>query len=278
MPKVSIVMPCFNQEAFVVEALQSVRAQTYADWECIVVDDGSTDRSAQAVREFIAQDTRFSLIQKPNGGVASARNLGIARSTGTYIVPLDSDDTIGRDYLRHAVDCFTSHPDTELVHPRTVLFGDKRKTFRLHTYSYAKLLWKNMLVNTCMYTRAAFERTSGYSEAMVHGYEDWELYIRMLNHRSEVRYAAGSIFRYRIKEVSRRTEHIADGKVETSLSQIFKNNRQIYLDELADPIIVFDRRMQEFSTIYSGKYKRQVVYLHAIYFSIVVALLGLLFL
>lgn len=94
MPKVSIIIPCYNQAEFLLQALQALQKQTLQDFECIIVDDGSTDTSAQIAEDFIKSDSRFHLIKKPNGGTATARNAGLRSATGEYVQFLDADDEL----------------------------------------------------------------------------------------------------------------------------------------------------------------------------------------
>ena len=91
-PLVSVVIPCYNAEAFLPETLGSVCGQTYRELEILVVDDGSKDRTADIAREFAARDPRVRLVQKPNGGLSSARNFGIDHATGKYLSFVDGDD------------------------------------------------------------------------------------------------------------------------------------------------------------------------------------------
>ena len=91
-PLVSVIIPVYNAERFIRIALRSVLDQTYAELEAIVVDDGSTDRSAEIVEEMAAQDPRVKLYRQANGGASSARNHAIRMSHGDYIAPLDADD------------------------------------------------------------------------------------------------------------------------------------------------------------------------------------------
>jgi glycosyltransferase involved in cell wall biosynthesis len=221
MPKVSIVVPCFNQEQFIAEALESVLHQTYHDWECIVVDDGSTDGSAAIIQRYTQQDPRIVSFTKENGGVAAARNFGFAKASGSLFVPLDGDDMVHPDFLRRAVECFTQYPDTDLVHPKTKRIGESRKIWRLPEYSYEKLLWQNMIVNTTMYRREGFFRAGGYSSEMVHGFEDWEFYVRLLSPQSKVRFLDAPLYLYRIKKSSRSTQLAESGKVEESQLLIY---------------------------------------------------------
>lgn len=89
---VSIIMPCYNSEKYIQESIESVQAQTYKDWELIVIDDGSKDSSAQIVRKIAEADNRIKLLQQKNAGSAAARNNGIRNAKGRYIALLDSDD------------------------------------------------------------------------------------------------------------------------------------------------------------------------------------------
>jgi glycosyltransferase involved in cell wall biosynthesis len=92
MPKVSIIVPCYNQAHYLDAALQSVLDQTYANWECIIVNDGSLDDTAAVAAKWVAQDGRFIYLYKENGGLSSARNAGLEVAKGAYVQFLDSDD------------------------------------------------------------------------------------------------------------------------------------------------------------------------------------------
>lgn len=99
LPKVSIVVPVYNCEKFVGRCLDSIVRQTYPDWECIVIDDGSKDKSGEICDGFARKDKRFKVVHKPNGGVGAARNDGINLATGKYITFIDSDDFIAPEYI-----------------------------------------------------------------------------------------------------------------------------------------------------------------------------------
>jgi glycosyltransferase involved in cell wall biosynthesis len=96
---VSIIVPCYNQAQFLDEALQSVLDQTHADWECIIVNDGSRDHTEELAQKWIDKDSRFVYVYKENGGLSSARNAGLAAARGAYIQFLDSDDFIATTKL-----------------------------------------------------------------------------------------------------------------------------------------------------------------------------------
>lgn len=91
---VSVIVPCYNQASYLGEALQSVLNQTYPNWECIIVNDGSSDETEEVALTWCQKDSRFNYLFKENGGLSSARNAGMAVSKGEYIQFLDSDDLI----------------------------------------------------------------------------------------------------------------------------------------------------------------------------------------
>lgn len=122
--KFSVIIPVYNAAENLRHSLDSVVAQTHSDWECICVDDGSTDDSGRILDEYAAKDGRFRVIHKPNGGVSSARNTGLDTATGELAAFLDSDDTwhpqtlsilekthleTGADVIRFAAEFVSSH-------------------------------------------------------------------------------------------------------------------------------------------------------------------------
>lgn len=137
--KVTIVIPNFNRASFLLDALDSIRNQTYTNWECIVVDDGSSDSSLDVVESFANQDKRFVLSTNFEGskGAASARNKGVKESTGKYLIFLDSDDLLMPHCLQQRVDVMISNPDLEFaVFPMLLFYnspGDSNLLWNVET-------------------------------------------------------------------------------------------------------------------------------------------------
>lgn len=118
MPVVSVVLIFLNEERFVEEAVQSVSNQTFADWELILVDDGSTDRSTLIARDLAAKDHRIRYVDHPrhqNRGMSASRNLGVAQAAAPYIAFLDADDVWMPDNLAEQVDLLETMPDVAMV-------------------------------------------------------------------------------------------------------------------------------------------------------------------
>ncbi len=115
MAAISVVMPAYNVAAYIGAAIDSVKAQTVTDWELLIVDDGSTDTTYETVRRVAAGDPRVRLLEKPNGGISSARNMALAASSGDFIAILDSDDIWEPTYLAEQLAVFAQHPEVDVV-------------------------------------------------------------------------------------------------------------------------------------------------------------------
>lgn len=98
-PEISIIVPVYNVEKYLTECLESIESQTYKDWECIVVDDGSPDSSRLICEDFVARDHRFILVEEINSGLSAARNAGLEIARGRFISFIDSDDSVYPQFL-----------------------------------------------------------------------------------------------------------------------------------------------------------------------------------
>ncbi len=114
MPTVSIIIPVYKVERYLDACVESVRGQTFADWEMLLVDDGSPDRCPQMCDAWAAKDPRIRVIHRENGGLSAARNSGIDAAKGDFLLFVDSDDLLEPDTLRRAVEAQRQH-DADLV-------------------------------------------------------------------------------------------------------------------------------------------------------------------
>ena len=201
-PKVSIIVPCYNQAQYLTEALQSVLEQTYGNWECIIVNDGSPDNTKEVAQEWVKKDSRFIYLFKENGGLSSARNAGIAIAEGEFILPLDADDRIGKDYTLLTMKVFQEDPDLKLVYCKAEKFGEESGSWNLSVFSLFELARQNMIFCSALYRKEDWSRVDGYDENMIFGLEDWEFWIAILKNGGEVKCLDEVEFYYRISENS----------------------------------------------------------------------------
>ncbi|MCP9470687.1 MAG: glycosyltransferase [Nitrospira sp.] len=178
-PAVSVIVPCYAQAEFLTEAVESVIAQTYGDWECLIVDDGSPDHTAQVARDLITRypDKRIRLIRKTNGGLSDARNAGIREARGRYILPLDADDRLDPCYLAETVPVLDNNPDIAIVYVDERTFGDTEGVHRKGVVTLGNLFVGDVHDYCSLYRRSVWERVGGYSPAMYLGAEDWCFWI-----------------------------------------------------------------------------------------------------
>lgn len=115
MAKISIIVPVYNTAKYLERCVDSIVAQTYADWELLLVDDGSTDRSGDICDRYAASDPRIQVFHKPNGGVSSARNLGLDHAKGEWITFVDSDDKVKNTLCEIIYDYSTKNSQCEIL-------------------------------------------------------------------------------------------------------------------------------------------------------------------
>jgi glycosyltransferase involved in cell wall biosynthesis len=201
--EISVIVPCYKQAEFLDECISSVIEQTFQNWECIIVDDGSPDNTEEVSREWCKKDSRIKYYKKTNEGVSKARNHGISLAAGKYILPLDADDKIGRQYMELALQYFQKDNNVKVVYCRAKYFGKKRGIWHLPEYSYKKLLTMNIIFCSAFFPKIEWERIGGYDVNMVEGLEDWEFWINMLSNDIKVKRIDSVQFYYRIRRNSR---------------------------------------------------------------------------
>lgn len=149
---VSIVIPVYNTEAYLERCLESVIAQTYTNWEGILVNDGSRDGSLALCKRYAERDSRFRVIDQANQGLSMARNAGVAISRGEYIAFLDSDDRLEPETIQVVVEAFESSADCDMVQI-PVLMDAGHATERYICSGEGRLIGREALVEAFAVTR-----------------------------------------------------------------------------------------------------------------------------
>lgn len=198
-PTVSIVIPTYDYAHVIAQALESVRSQTYTDWECIVVDDGSTDNTEEVVALYVQQDPRIRFIRQSNQRQAAARNTGIKNSAGAYLQFLDADDLIEPRKLELQVAYLEQHPEVDITYSGVRYFTSDHVGERLLSRQYSSwegagawmpeisgegtailpvLLRNNiMVVNSPLLRRRVVDQV-GLFDVGLTPVEDWDYWIR----------------------------------------------------------------------------------------------------
>lgn len=211
-PKVSIVIPCYNLGRFLGDALQSVQAQTLADYECIVVDDASTDDTAAVAATFTTTDPRFRYLRnESNLHVSATRNRGMQAARGRYLVPLDADDMITPQTLELLAGALDADRGLHLAYgslqlmSETGVLRDSLNEWPGQFDFKQQIQGKNQVPTLCMFRRELFERTGGY-RSRLSPVEDADLWTRAASLGfvpRKVTEAATLLYRLRANSLSR---------------------------------------------------------------------------
>ena len=194
-PLVSVIIPCYNGEKFIGEAIESVINQTYKNWELIIVDDGSTDNSKIIIKQYCS-DERIRYIQhKKNKGIPATRNTGIKASKGEYIALLDQDDKWVYDKLTVQLKEFNkTGPEIGLLFGNIKVFNSEKneikkadslkiKLEQLNRQEIIKLLFFNNFIPsiTVMFKRECIKEVGSFDENITWGGDDHDLWLRLAN-------------------------------------------------------------------------------------------------
>ena len=240
MPKVSVVIPCYNQGAYLDEAVDSVLLQTWQDFEIVIINDGSTDECTnRLLASYNRPQTR--VISTANQGLAQARNTGIAAAQGEYILPLDADDRIGREYLEKAISILDGQPKTGIVYCLAEKFGAQNCPWLFPDYTLRRMLLGNLIFCSALFRREDWERTGGYKPEMEAGWEDWDFWLSLLELGRDVYRIPDILFFYRVKEISMASSMDVAKKVEMHL-KVIHNHPGLFI-EIARPLLTLYYRI-----------------------------------
>ncbi len=184
MPVVSVIIPAFNAEKTILETIQSLQKQTFPDFEIIVINDGSTDRTVEILNEI--EDGRLKVFSYENGGLPVARNRGIDRATGEYITFLDADDLWTPDKIELQLAALQQNPEAGVAYSWTAFINEKSEF--LYAWEplyyqgniYPQLLLRNFISSgSNIMVRSKYIQAAGKFDPTLKSAEDWDYYIRL---------------------------------------------------------------------------------------------------
>jgi hypothetical protein len=211
---VSVIVPCFNHAHFLSETLECILAQSYSEWECIVVDDGSKDNTKEIIERYANKDNRIRYIYQENRGLSCARNNGIANAKGDFIQFLDSDDLITPDKFTAQLSAYEINKAADIIYSEYVCFSD---TDRDKTWVYSRVSfegtpaddlasqWEKKLsipIHCFLYKKDCFMKWGLFDESLIYGKEDWDLHLRFAMGGARYVFTEGQMAKYRISDKS----------------------------------------------------------------------------
>jgi cellulose synthase/poly-beta-1,6-N-acetylglucosamine synthase-like glycosyltransferase len=214
MPKVSVVMSVYNGERFLRQAVESILDQTLTDFEFIVVDDGSTDGTAEILSSYAEADPRLRIITQENRGLIQSLNRAIGAAQGEYMARMDADDISMPERLTVQVRWLDSHPQVAMLGTRYDEIDEHGKVVRRGNRYVGSALVERALLQgnfsvfchgSVMFRRTCFEHIGGYREQFKHA-EDYDLWLRMAEHY-ELDNLAETLYQHRLRLDSVSFEH-----------------------------------------------------------------------
>lgn len=204
-PQISVIIPCYNLGQYLDEAVNSVLSQTFQDFEILVVDDGSTDPATAALLADYRRP-RTRVIRAPHAGLAAARNLAIANTTGAYLCALDADDRLEPTYFEKAAPVLDADPSVAFVSCWLRAFGDETWEWKPERCDVQSLLCEDTVLTAALVRRKAVLDAGGYDAAMpVQGDEDWDLWLTLVERGYRGVILREVLFAYRRREGSMST-------------------------------------------------------------------------
>lgn len=236
-PTVSVIIPVYNDAEYLWEAINSVKKQTYTEWEIIIVDDGSDKKSTIDIIDSI-YDEKIKIIRTKNNGPSAARNIGIREAKGKYILPLDADDFIDATYIEKAIDIMEKDGDIGIVYCKAELFGKRVGLWELPEYNIGSMLIGNMIFVTSLFKKSDWECVGGFDETLKHGIEDYEFWLSLIELNIKVYMIPEVLFCYRIKERSRNTNFSKkEEQLISTYRYIVKKHLRLYQENIENIII-----------------------------------------
>ena len=178
-PLVTVGVPCYNYGQYVEEALASVLASTFQDFEILVINDGSTDpHTLEVLAGLEDRDPRLRVMHQENQGLAAARNKGAALGRGKYVISLDADDRIGPTYLEKTLWVLENHPEYAFCYSLVKMFGVEESIWKTEPFSLEKALRYNHVPTGAVFRREAWIEAGGFRDEL-YGQDDWNFWITL---------------------------------------------------------------------------------------------------
>lgn len=220
---IAVIIPCYKYAHYLKECVESVRAQTYPVFEIIVVSDGSPDNTVEVCKEM-----GIRCIEKQNGGLSSARNVGIENSTAEYIMCLDADDKLVPGAIEEHMKLVDN--DTTIAQCALMEFGERHILMTPNPdTNLGRILQSNTIYCNAVFSRRMWKEVSGYdeSEIMRLGFEDWEFWIRLFAAGCYAKTSDFIALRYRCHEgqMTQATTHPNHQKL---YRYIFEKHKDLY--------------------------------------------------
>lgn len=227
---ITVLIPCYNYGDYIIDALESLEAQALRPIEVFILNDGSTDDSAKVAKSFIdshkTSSIKYTLIDKPNEGVITTKNLALELVTTSWMMFLDADDKLHPDYIYECVKKARLN-NSDVVYTDMQMFGSNDALQTVIVYNKMLIRSVNFVHNSALMKTDIFKRSGGYKQKMSIGFEDWELYLSISELSAQFSYVNKPLFYYRRHEGASR-DILAQNKLPIVMKYLEELHPKLY--------------------------------------------------
>lgn len=198
---VSVVIPCYNQGEYILEAISSVEACQERIYEILIVNDCSTENLTIKVLNYLRDNGYLVIDHQSNQGLAEARNTGVMKARGRYILPLDSDNKIRPEYLTKAIEILDKYPEIGIVYGNPEYFGERTGVWEVPEFNINKIAARNYIDACAIYRKQVWQECGGYDPKIPDklGYEDWDFWLGAAENGWQFYHVNEVLFDYRVR-------------------------------------------------------------------------------
>ncbi|HEV2840339.1 MAG TPA: glycoside hydrolase family 99-like domain-containing protein, partial [Chthoniobacterales bacterium] len=242
VPRLSVVVPCYDQGDYLIEAVASVERYVKEPSELILVNDGSRDPHTVAVLSLL-RDLGYQVIDQENSGLSSARNRGIEMARSAYVLPLDADNRLRSGFVTAALAVLDSRPEVGVVYGDRQDFGLRNSLIEIREFDFDSLLACNYIDACALMRKEVWRACNGYDPALS-AWEDWDLWICAAKQGWQFHHLPGAAFDYRVRPNSM-SAVLTEEQYPQINSYVIGKHRSLYTERLPQILIAAQRATAE---------------------------------
>lgn len=240
---VSIIIPCFNHGKYLLEALVSIENCDNSLFEAIIINDGSTEPDTLTILDEVGE--KYKVIHQKNSGLCAARNAGIAKAKGRYILPLDADNRIYPGYLEHGIPILDANPEVAVVYGKRDFFGDTSvaELFQPGEFDLARLAVGNYIDACALIRKTALTDCGNYATDLPEqGLEDWDLWLSLASKGWKFHFLDEVVYGYRFRPTSMARTMVESGDAAKNTAYIASKHAMLFRGVLTEQYFELKRR------------------------------------
>lgn len=252
IPLISVIVPCYNHGNYIEETLDSIeKSEGIYSFEIIIIDDGSNDTNTINKLHDLEKIGKYKIIFQENQKVSAARNNAITKARGKYILPVDADNKIRKDFIQKASIILENKADISIVYSHGEYFGEEQGIKYQRDFNLQALMLDNYIDTCALFRKEVWENTGGYDVSMKNGYEDWEFWLHAAFKGYKFYRIDEILFDYRMLSTSRNNRVRADKSKTNAIMDYMMNKHYLYYNpKLIDDTLIMRYKHNPVAFIY----------------------------